>query len=53
MSDALSGVGFTTTGNGTVVVAEFGEPGAWLEIDDSAVVARRDWTPCAAGDDDE
>ena len=39
------GIGITTTGNESVVVAEFGEAGAWLEIDASAVVGRPDWAP--------
>jgi len=46
------GVGFTTTGNETVVVAEFGEVGAWLEIDAAAVVRQPDWAPIAEASDD-
>jgi len=52
MPEDLEGVGITTTGNETVVVAEFGEAGAWLEIDASAVVGRPDWAPIAEASDD-
>ncbi len=46
------GIGITTTGDETVVVAEFGEAGAWLEIDAAAVVGRPDWAPIAEASDD-
>ncbi len=53
MPEDLEGVGITTTGGETVVVAEFGEAGAWLEIDASAVVRQPDWAPIAEGETDE
>jgi len=52
MPEDLKGVGITTTGNETVVVAEFGEAGAWLEIDAAAVVQQPDWAPIAEASDD-
>ena len=54
MSDIADpeGIGFTATGNESVVVAEFGEAGAWFEIDESAVVGRPDWAPIAEATDD-
>ena len=53
MSEQLDGVGFTNTGDGTVVVAEFGEAGAWLEIEQTAMVRRPDWSPVAEVGADE
>ncbi len=52
MPEDPEGVGITTTGNETVVVAEFGEAGAWLEIDAAAVVQQPDWAPIAEASDD-
>ena len=51
MVDEPTGIGITTTGEGTVVVAEFGESGAWIELDEGTLTRCPDWTPEADTDE--